>query len=297
MCDMTEIGYGRRVLFCAAGLWVIGCGGRALSDSDWTPDPRSGSPVGGAAAGGAFATAGGATPGLPQAGGRVGSGGVAQTGGLTSASGGQSAFGVGGSTNACQLPDGSCAPGCYNLDPCFSDGCPPNCVQRQIVICGNGKVEVSEGCDDGNVSSGDGCSEICSVEPGFVCPVPGKRCQRLSSTAACDNAQDAGATAVPVCGDGIIQCSEQCDDGINDGYAGCTSDCMLGPFCGDGVLQPEHEECDDGINDGRYGGCTADCRLGPHCGDGIVQSGYEDCDSGPRPISPCLANCRIDIGP
>jgi len=37
---------------------------------------------------------------------------------------------------------------------------PPPC-------CGNGKVETGEECDDGNTTSGDGCSAECKIEP---CP-------------------------------------------------------------------------------------------------------------------------------
>ena len=37
-------------------------------------------------------------------------------------------------------------------------------------VCGDGKRVLSVGaCDDGNIASGDGCSEDCAVEPGYVC--------------------------------------------------------------------------------------------------------------------------------
>jgi len=35
--------------------------------------------------------------------------------------------------------------------------------------CGNGILE-GEGCDDGNLTSGDGCSKTCAVETGWTCP-------------------------------------------------------------------------------------------------------------------------------
>lgn len=35
--------------------------------------------------------------------------------------------------------------------------------------CGNGLIETAEGCDDGNVVAGDGCSSTCTVETGFGC--------------------------------------------------------------------------------------------------------------------------------
>jgi len=48
-----------------------------------------------------------------------------------------------------------------------------------------------------------------------------------------------------VCGDGVINIGETCDDGENNGgYDACTEDCLSeGPHCGDGVLDPT-EECD-----------------------------------------------------
>lgn len=58
---------------------------------------------------------------------------------------------------------------------------------------------------------------------------------------------------------------------------GSTTD--TGPVCGDGMVEGD-EVCDDGVNDGSYGGCVADCSdLGPHCGDGVEQ-GDEVCDDG-----------------
>lgn len=30
-------------------------------------------------------------------------------------------------------------------------------------------VEVGENCDDWNINSGDGCSELCQIEPGYYC--------------------------------------------------------------------------------------------------------------------------------
>lgn len=38
-----------------------------------------------------------------------------------------------------------------------------------VQACGNGNVEGSEQCDDGDVSGGDGCSALCQVESGYSC--------------------------------------------------------------------------------------------------------------------------------
>ena len=61
-------------------------------------------------------------------------------------------------------------------------------------VCGDGILGASEACDDKNTASGDGCSADCkTVETGYECRVPGRRC-------------------VPACGDGRIIGMEQCDD-------------------------------------------------------------------------------------
>jgi cysteine-rich repeat protein len=36
-------------------------------------------------------------------------------------------------------------------------------------VCGNGKLEAGEACDDGNLVSGDGCSKTCTIEPKASC--------------------------------------------------------------------------------------------------------------------------------
>jgi fibro-slime domain-containing protein len=65
------------------------------------------------------------------------------------------------------------------------------------------------------------------------------------------------------------------------------------PICGDGVVT-SGEECDDGTNDGGYEECAAGCVLGPRCGDGVVQKDEgEDCDDGNRRDGDeCGSSCR-----
>jgi len=103
--------------------------------------------------------------------------------------------------------------------------------------CGNGIVEGTEQCDDGNTNGGDGCSADCDFE---------------------------------VCGDGILNQGEQCDDGNNVDGDGCSSKCLFenAGTCGDGVLN-EGEECDDGNNvDGD--GCSSDCLIEKTAAEGCT---------------------------
>jgi cysteine-rich repeat protein len=71
-----------------------------------------------------------------------------------------------------------------------------------------------------------------------------------------------GCVIGPHCGDGVLQASagEQCDDGTNDGgYGECAPGCLVGPHCGDGLVQGL-EDCDDGGNES-YDGCSAWCTI------------------------------------
>ncbi len=44
-------------------------------------------------------------------------------------------------------------------------------------VCGDGSINGSEQCDDGNTRSGDGCSSSCQVEQGWVCSGQPSSCQ------------------------------------------------------------------------------------------------------------------------
>jgi cysteine-rich repeat protein len=101
-----------------------------------------------------------------------------------------------------------------------------------------------------------------------------------------------------VCGNGILERGEECDDGNTTDGDSCTHACK-NPVCGDKIVSAG-EECDDGNIDntdactrvcsGGDTGCV--CRLA-RCGDGFVQAG-EECDDGnDTPDDGCTA-CRID---
>ena len=197
--------------------------------------------------------------------------------------------------------------GCDDGNRLSGDGCSANCQVEpnwncpsacepcvMTIVCGNAVVQPGEACDDGNTSSGDGCDSTCNLEPGWFCPVIGGACQLLADCGV--SCSDAG-----VCGDGIVQAPETCDDGINDGsYGGCTPDCQKAPYCGDGV-KDDNEQCDYGSVNAPtgslpYGSCMDNCQLGPYCGDGIVQNPPEECDlgadNGSEGYSMCSKQCR-----
>ncbi len=193
--------------------------------------------------------------------------------------------------------------------------CEPLNVACMAIAYGDGKLDIdgNEECDDGNTNDGDGCSSKGSIEPGYICPTPSKRC--IAAT----------------CGDGIVAYGEMCDDGNSTDGDGCSARCKLETgyacptpgsachksACGDGKVEG-YEVCDDG-NTAAGDGCAADCLSfeqgyrcnaaggaceKTECGDGKLNggeagfAGYETCDlgSGNGPDSACGANCTINAG-
>jgi cysteine-rich repeat protein len=77
-------------------------------------------------------------------------------------------------------------------------------------ICGDAfKVELEQ-CDDGNTTNGDGCSSICTIEPGYECIV-------VRGRSVCSLR----------CGNGLIDRGEECDDGNTTNGDGCSSTCIV----------------------------------------------------------------------
>jgi cysteine-rich repeat protein len=98
----------------------------------------------------------------------------------------------------------------------------------------------------------------------------------------------------PICGDGIVEGAETCDDGNTTSGDGCDANCQA-EFCGDGIVNDApNEACDDGDTiDNGEGGCLADCSGIQTCGDGFTE-GTEGCDDGDtidNGEGGCLADC------
>jgi cysteine-rich repeat protein len=55
------------------------------------------------------------------------------------------------------------------------------------IPCGDGQLDNSEACDDGNRTDGDGCNTVCAIEPGYACLAPG-RCAPHQQPPACPDA-------------------------------------------------------------------------------------------------------------
>lgn len=104
----------------------------------------------------------------------------------------------------------------------------------------------------------------------------------------------------PICGNGILEEGEECDDGNTVDGDGCSSACMeeeeLTPVCGNGAIE-QGEECDDG-NTVDGDGCSSECKIeqeiGPICGNGTLEQG-EECDDGNTIDGDgCSAVCELE---
>lgn len=102
-----------------------------------------------------------------------------------------------------------------------------------------------------------------------------------------------------ICGNGICETGEVCDDGeYNNDYAPdkCRPDCRL-YGCGDGVTDTG-EECDTYSTRNEPNKCRSNCTL-PYCGDGIVDDAApynEECDDGNSNNSDgCSTSCKVSV--
>jgi hypothetical protein len=105
---------------------------------------------------------------------------------------------------------------------------------------------------------------------------------------------------------GLLEGAEECDDSVHNddaSYWGCSTHCLY-VRCGDGIVNGP-EECDLGQqnNTAVYGdrtGCTRDCTLRHYCGDGFLDTDQgEICDpgmalpTGDPPAAGCYGNCAF----
>ncbi|HEY6178029.1 MAG TPA: DUF4215 domain-containing protein [Kofleriaceae bacterium] len=157
-------------------------------------------------------------------------------------------------------------------------------------VCGDGRREGNEECDDGNLVDGDGCDHNCRpTGRGNGVVTAGEGCDdgNLVDGDGCDH------NCLPTgCGNGVVTAGEGCDDGNLVDGDGCDHNC-LPTGCGNGVVTAG-EDCDDGnLVDGD--GCD-NCRL-TRCGNDVVTRG-EDCDDGNTTDGDgCDATCHFGACP
>jgi len=122
----------------------------------------------------------------------------------------------------------ACRPGvaCVLSQDCQSGACANGICKG----CGNGMVEpeLSEVCDDGNTDACGTCNSICRA----TVTGPGCRSGTLcAADAVCASGNCEGGVCRDVCGNGIVEASETCDDHNDLACGSCNTGCN-GPGTG-----------------------------------------------------------------
>jgi len=234
----------------------------------------------------------------------------------------------------CDPPGNGCGTNCQKETgwDCSPGSCDP--------ICGDGLIKGTEQCDDDNSSSGDGCSMLCRTENGWTCNGEPSVCQKCGNsiregTEQCDGGANCTATCTTItppasiCGNGLLETGETCDDNNTSGGDGCSSNCLsvetgfsctaipqqrsiCAGICGDGMIKGAEQCDDDDLSSGD--GCSSTCQretgyscsgtpsvcslstTPAECGDGLVE-GNEDCDDdNKRSGDGCSSICKEETG-
>ena len=171
-----------------------------------------------------------------------------------------------------------------------------------LSYCGDGTEDTINGevCDDGNEETETACP--LGVASCITCRNDCKEKIVLTT-----ERRDLPGFRAAVCGNGLKEGSEACDDGNTNSEGSCpygqkaclscSFNCerslsLTGPVCGDGsVDQSNGETCDDG-NIRNDDGCNSQCQREIRCGDG-VREGSEQCDDGNQiNADACTNQCR-----
>jgi len=167
------------------------------------------------------------------------------------------------------------------------NACRSNCVPA---ACGDGVADTGEGCD-GDDLGGQICEDLGFDGGSLACTL---NCTLYMS----------GCT---ICGDEDIEGEEECDStnlggatcgsetNLQQGNLSCTNECTFNTTdcheCGNGSVEGP-EGCDDGNTDG-CDACSPTCQL-EVCGNGTLDCG-EQCDDGNTvPGDGCGATCQLE---
>ncbi|MEO0461437.1 MAG: DUF4215 domain-containing protein, partial [Myxococcota bacterium] len=167
-----------------------------------------------------------------------------------------------------------------------------------LAQCGDGRLQLDEGCDDGGTTAQDGCNTTCKIEDGGLCntSAPGLTGGASCASGTCNSSGGLPGVceAAGVCGNGRIEAGEGCDDGNVRAGDGCNAECLVevsSPCSNNALGEIGAASCASGVCDDQTDTCVA---VGS-CPDGNVDPG-EGCDNNGADAAACDASCRVPTG-
>jgi len=215
----------------------------------------------------------------------------------------------------------TCRSGGGTPKPRSGDGCSDTCHTE---FCGDGMIQVAgqdqkdgtaddEQCDNGSVCSND-AEKVCRTDSecgtGNTCEYDSIKNTGCSDS--CKNVQgnpftpvSTSSEAPEICGNGLVESLEQCDDGNTNNNDSCSNICTKNiteqaastkAECGNAIVDFD-EQCDNGDKNSDVipDACRTNCTIA-QCSDHVVDS-HEQCDNGEGnsdyTSDTCRTNCRL----
>ncbi|MBI1816313.1 MAG: DUF4215 domain-containing protein [Deltaproteobacteria bacterium] len=162
-----------------------------------------------------------------------------------------------------------------------------------LAACGDGTVDPSEQCDDGNTVDGDGCSATCQIETCYRCTGAPSACTPNDGAACddglfCNGADTCSGGSCSVHGVDPCAAGAECNNVCDEAHDSCHV--MAGTACTDDGNVCTDDQCDGA-------GACGHAANTASCDDGVFCNGADTCSGGACTVhagDPCAAGAECN---